>query len=378
MDNKRTIRLRLENGLYKPIEDVLEKLIPNLVENTHYLLELLREENSLLRTIPPPIEHVIEVCFTKGVFKPITSLHNKSLFNREGAIYHFRIAELSRELPRNHFAQKKLVDPPYPLEQDRSSFLKTRRTTPPPRKNSYEAEAPLTPTDASVLTTLEQAVGKIPQLNKHQLGSTTKGYVTENHSIIVLKISHKSLPVLPDKLGQLNHLESLFLPGCQVKTLPDSIGKLTTLKILSLSINQLRTLPETIGRLKNLTMLHLNDNQLTFLPDSIGELSALELLQLSRNQLSSLPETIGSLKNLQHLALHRTKLRTLPKTIGNLVNLRSLHVGENQLTSLPKTIKYLTNLQSLFVFSNPLVHSAREREQIAHLVPPTCQIRWVL
>jgi len=70
--------------------------------------------------------------------------------------------------------------------------------------------------------------------------------------------------------------------------------------------NQLTTLPESIGNLTSLTTLYLEFNQLTTLPESIGNLTSLTTLYLEFNQLTTLPESIGNLTSLTYLDLDYT------------------------------------------------------------------------
>ena len=63
---------------------------------------------------------------------------------------------------------------------------------------------------------------------------------------------------------------------CGISTLPESIGDLKSLQTLYLDNNKLTTLPESIGNLKSLTYLDLVNNQLTTLPESIGNLTSLQ------------------------------------------------------------------------------------------------------
>ena len=64
---------------------------------------------------------------------------------------------------------------------------------------------------------------------------------------------------------------------------------------LDLSELGLTSLPESLGKLSGLQTLYLSGNQLTSLPESLGKLSGLQKLDLSGNQLTSLPESLGKL-----------------------------------------------------------------------------------
>src|ERR1051325_6731422 len=72
---------------------------------------------------------------------------------------------------------------------------------------------------------------------------------------------------------------------------------------LELSGFGLKALPETIGKLVNLQTLYLHNNQLSALPEALGKLTNLEQLYLGDNQLSTLPEWLGNLANLLTLSL---------------------------------------------------------------------------
>ena len=98
--------------------------------------------------------------------------------------------------------------------------------------------------------------------------------------------------------------------------------------------NQLTSLPESIGNLFNLTSLYLWENQLTILPKSINNLSNLVDLDLSYNQFSSLPKSLCNLPNLSTLALNSNQLTSLSENIVNLAHLNELQIDNNQLTDL--------------------------------------------
>ena len=171
----------------------------------------------------------------------------------------------------------------------------------------------------------------------------------------VLNLRSKGIRQLPDTIGQLSNLQSLYLDNNQLTGLPDVIGQLSNLQWLYLDNNQLTGLPDVIGQLSNLQSLYLMNNQLTGLPDVIGQLSNLQSLHLSDNELTELPDVIGQLSNLQSLHLMNNRLTGLPDIIGQLSNLQSLYLFDNELTGLPDTIGQLSNLQSLHLMNNRLM-----------------------
>ena len=109
----------------------------------------------------------------------------------------------------------------------------------------------------------------------------------------------------------------LDLTFLSLLSLPESIGQLTNLQTLWLVNNQLSALPESIGQLANLQTLDLYINHLSALPESIGQLASLQTLDLGGNQLSELPESIEQLASLQTLYLHdNPALNILPEILG--------------------------------------------------------------
>ncbi len=66
--------------------------------------------------------------------------------------------------------------------------------------------------------------------------------------------------------------------------------------VLNFSERSISQLPEDIGNLTNLSSLYLDYNNLTQLPETIGRLQNLESLTLNNNQLSNLPEALFGLK----------------------------------------------------------------------------------
>ncbi len=105
---------------------------------------------------------------------------------------------------------------------------------------------------------------------------------------------NEKISFLPESIGNLTNLESLYLEWNSIMELPNSFSNLTSMKNLAISNNYLSSLPD-IGSLINLTYLDLGYNQMTMLPESIENLQNLEYLYIFNNQLQSLPESICNL-----------------------------------------------------------------------------------
>ena len=104
----------------------------------------------------------------------------------------------------------------------------------------------------------------------------------------------------------------------QINQLPDNIGQLSELTTLYLEKHDLTELPASFSQLFSLVNLYISSNWLTSLPEDFGSLTSLSILDLGYNQLESIPESIGGLINIQYLLLFNSQLISLPETICDL------------------------------------------------------------
>ena len=214
--------------------------------------------------------------------------------------------------------------------------------------------------------------------NSRELSLVSEGLSTPMLELLIPILKHleletldlkfNQLETLPERIGELTSLTSLYLDSNKLQTLPESIEGLTNLVTLNLVNNQLETLPESIRELTRLTSLDLHSNQFRTLPDSIGDFANLETLNLDYNQLETLPESIGGLTKLEILSLYYNLLKTLPDSIGGLANLVKLNLVVNQLETLPESIGGLTNLETLNLVSNRLQTLPDSIEGLTNLV----------
>jgi len=155
--------------------------------------------------------------------------------------------------------------------------------------------------------------------------------------------SDNDLSVL-DNIILINNLDDVYNSALEVGPQTWVTGRLVMLVAtyiqggsngITKKVNQL---PEDIGQLSELTTLYFEKHDLTELPESFTSLSRLTSLYISNNWLTTLPENFGSLTSLIILDLGYNQLEYIPESIGNLVNLEYLFLFNNHLTSLPGAI----------------------------------------
>ncbi|KAL3745478.1 hypothetical protein ACJRO7_014564 [Eucalyptus globulus] len=160
---------------------------------------------------------------------------------------------------------------------------------------------------------------------------------------------HK-LEKLPVRVGRME--ESRELP-CYDKLaqLPKSMGSFESLTRLNLSVTGIKELPEFIGSMKALETLYANGYKLDCIPNSIGNLTSLTHLDLSFcSSLREIPNSIGKLAKLQVLHVNKCKkLEGLPSDIGELVSLNKLYLEDSGIRGLPESISKLSSVQCLDV-----------------------------
>jgi Leucine rich repeat len=227
--------------------------------------------------------------------------------------------------------------------------------------------------DLDIIAQIEERIGKkLKKLGKIHLDSV--GYQLNAQQRVIglslYKCELKEFPRETREIGQLQHLQTLWLFENQLKELPKEIGQLWQLKGLYLSSNKLTQLPKEISQLQQLQWLNLDSNQLTQLPKEICQLQQLQRLDLSSNELTQSPKEIGQLQQLQWLDLSRNQLTQLPKEIGQLQQLQWLDLSRNQLTQLPKEIGQLQHLVLLTFYDNQFTQFPKE------LLRLNLEIKW--
>ena len=112
-------------------------------------------------------------------------------------------------------------------------------------------------------------------------------------------IHHEVLTVIDFSANQITWISEMFFPS------------LPALQTIRLDNNRISGLPESMGRLVHLGSLYLGNNQLSTLPDALCTLGQLETLVLSHNNIKSIPDCIYGLVSLRQLHLIIIKSHTL-------------------------------------------------------------------
>ncbi|HAS42108.1 MAG TPA: hypothetical protein DCS93_16640 [Microscillaceae bacterium] len=199
-----------------------------------------------------------------------------------------------------------------------------------------------------------QQLPKLRHLNASKNEIFTINGIEKIKSLQSLYLQNNSLRSLPKNLGDLHHLEILFLEDNNLSELPTSIRYLKSLKSLYLRKNSLTSLPYVIGDMHGLKALYVEYNQLDELPMSIGRLKSLEFLDLEGNKLRSIPSEIAGMENLIRLDLSYNQMTYVTSSIRNLRFLYKLDLSHNQLHDLPSAFKQLTSLEELNLAGNPM------------------------
>jgi internalin A len=151
-----------------------------------------------------------------------------------------------------------------------------------------------------------------------------------------LDLSGKGLTEIPEKIGNLTNLTTLFLYANRIERIPESIGNLTNLTILSLSGNQIKEIPDTISNLSKLKVLYLYSNQIKEITEAICRLSNLVELNLSWNEIKKIPSSIINLSRLRIINLTANQIKAMPDALILLPRLEEFYLESKQFFALAK------------------------------------------
>ncbi|XVF30128.1 hypothetical protein REPUB_Repub16aG0030500 [Reevesia pubescens] len=163
---------------------------------------------------------------------------------------------------------------------------------------------------------------------------------------------------VPESIGKLKNLTSLFLAGCNLRgQIPESIFELKALQTLDMSRNKISgDFPWSISKLKNLTKIELYLNNFTGeLPPGIADLSLLQEIDISSNQMhGTLPEEIGNLKNLAVFQCYNNNFSgEIPAGFGDMRYLNGFSLYKNNFSGkFPANFGRFSPLDSFDISEN--------------------------
>ncbi|MDR2414183.1 MAG: hypothetical protein LBD64_04270 [Odoribacteraceae bacterium] len=171
---------------------------------------------------------------------------------------------------------------------------------------------------------------------------------------------------LPVNIGNLNKLTRIMIRNNPLLggPIPESISRLQGISVLNMDGNAFTSLPESLGEMVNLTSIFLqgNDFQGT-IPESIGNLKKLEALYINRatktpykGLIGSIPASLGTIETLRYIRLENNQLSgEIPETFSGLKKLHTIYLSNNELTgSLPGFFVSLPDLTNLLLENNGL------------------------
>jgi len=165
---------------------------------------------------------------------------------------------------------------------------------------------------------------------------------------------------IPESIGNLSKLETLYLGGNNLTEIPSSIGNLAKLVVLHLeSSNISGQIPAEIGNLENLAIIDLAYNDITGeIPTSIGNLINLAELKLSGNDLSgAIPSSFGNLTNIKEIDLCYNNISGSIPSFGNLTKIKSLRLDNNNISGSIPPFGNLTEIKYLNLSNNNIFGS---------------------
>lgn len=217
-------------------------------------------------------------------------------------------------------------------------------------------------TDSLALLAINEAFGGALDWDLQLPVIKWPGVLVMNGRVVGLKIDRYNDPFegyLPEELGQLSELRTLYVTGKLHGTLPDALYDLPQLRNLRLNAEYGSTLKgqlsEKLVQLQKLESISISYLLEGPLPEALGQLGELREINLYQNKLSGgLPACLTDLSKLQDLSIYGCGLEGgLPADIGRLSALQSIYLSGNRLEGpLPESLGELTGLIGLDLANN--------------------------
>lgn len=210
------------------------------------------------------------------------------------------------------------------------------------------------------LTNIPEEIGKyLKTLKAISFASnnltTLPDSIAELTNLSELNLLKNKLTKLPERIGFLCSLQTLFVGNNCIEYLPITFGALNLLNRVDLECNNLKVLPENLDNMLSCTSLIVNNNQLIRLPKCISRMPSLTSLSVAHNNISYIPLELTNSKTLRTIRMSRNKLTHLPETLGDMRKLKELCIGYNNIRKLPFNFYKLTNLNILRLEGNDLL-----------------------
>ena len=223
-----------------------------------------------------------------------------------------------------------------------------------PQKISLEALKIFNLGGCSRLKKLPEIVGNMPRLLSLYLSGTAikeLSIPTEHLTgLIEQDLSNCKNLSSPSNGCCFMSLKKLDLTNCsKLNELPENLGNIEGLKTLFVDGTAITRLPSSFVLLKNLKSLSLNGCE------GLSSISSNKLFRFPsirkkrKDPTGMLGRSLSNLWSLTHLYLSYCNLWSIPDGIGCLSSLKYLHLEGNNFVWLPKSIARLSNLTCLFV-----------------------------
>lgn len=151
-------------------------------------------------------------------------------------------------------------------------------------------------------------------------------------------VEFKHMKKLPAVIANLSSLTAITIRNCDVEELPEEL-KFSNIQSLSVENTRLSSLPESMGEMKHLITVFLKDNHLTAFPEQLTRLKDMYDFSIVNEAIPSVPESIRNWKALRSLRISGTNITSLPDVFNDTYRISTLDLTNNrQLNALPASI----------------------------------------
>jgi len=154
----------------------------------------------------------------------------------------------------------------------------------------------------------------------------------------------------------------LSLKGFSLASLPEKVLELEEIETLILTDNPLGQIPEEIGKFKKLKILHVANCQIgdEGIPESLFTLDSLEELNIAQNHISDITRILMELKSLVRLNVADNDVINLDSVEFLPSNLKSLNLSNNHISEVPTLFGKHETLKTLRLRGNTVDESILE------------------